>query len=295
MKLNYYPGCTMKNHAKNFEDSAIGSMKKLDVEIVEIDRWNCCGTVYSFATDDLMHHVAPIRNLLRVKENEETDDDVMTLCSMCYNTLKRSNEKVKREPQSLKAINDLMYLEETKYQGDVGVFHLLEFLRDKLTFEEVRKRVVKPLEGLKVASYYGCTLLKPKEVAFDDDEDPTILEELADSLGAEVVDFPYKTECCGSYQTVNKPEVVAEKTNTIVGSAQHNGADVIVVSCPLCAFNLDRRQREAAKINPDLKPTPILYFTQLMALALGCDESEVRLDLHHVDPNPLLNQKGLVE
>ena len=295
MKLNYYPGCTMKNHAKNFEDSAIGAMKKLDVEVVEIDRWNCCGTVYSFATDDLMHHVAPVRNLLRVKENTETDDDVMTLCSMCYNTLKRSNEKVKREPQSLKAINDLMYLEKTKYQGDVGVFHLLEFLRDKLTFEEVRKRVVKPLNGLKVASYYGCTLLKPKEVAFDDDEDPTILEELADSLGAEVVDFPYRTECCGSYQTVNKPEVVAEKTNTIVGSAQHNGADVIVVSCPLCAFNLDRRQREAAKINPDLKPTPILYFTQLMALALGCEESEVRLDLHHVDPNPLLNQKGLVE
>ena len=295
MKLNYYPGCTMKNHAKNFEDSAIGSMKKLDVEVVEIDRWNCCGTVYSFATDDLMHHVAPIRNLLRVKENEETDDDVMTLCSMCYNTLKRSNEKVKREPQSLKAINDLMYLEKTKYQGDVGVFHLLEFLRDKMTFEAVKKRVVKPLDGLKVASYYGCTLLKPKEVAFDNDEDPTILEELVDTLGAEVVDFPYKTECCGSYQTVNKPEVVAEKTNTIVGSAQRNGADVIVVSCPLCAFNLDRRQREAAKINPDLRPTPILYFTQLMALALGCDESEVRLDLHHIDPNPLLNRKGLVE
>lgn len=243
MKLNYYPGCTMKNHAKNFEDSAIGALKKLDVEVVEIPRWNCCGTVYSFATDDLMHHVAPIRNLLRVKEDEESSDDVMTLCSMCYNTLKRSNEKVKREPESLKAINDLMYLEEIKYKGDVGVFHLLEFLRDKMTFENVAERVVKPLKGLKVASYYGCTLLKPKEVAFDDDEDPTILEELADSLGAEVVEFPYRTECCGSYQTVNKPEVVAEKTNTIVGSAQHNGADVIVVSCPLCAFNLDRRQK----------------------------------------------------
>ena len=295
MKLNYYPGCTMKNHAKNFEDSAIGSLKKLDVEVVEIPRWNCCGTVYSFATDDLMHHVAPIRNLLRVKEDEESSDDVMTLCSMCYNTLKRSNEKVKREPQSLKAINDLMYLEEIKYKGDVGVFHLLEFLRDKLTFESVAERVVKPLNGLKVASYYGCTLLKPKEVAFDDDEDPTILEELADSLGAEVVDFPYRTECCGSYQTVNKPEVVAEKTNTIVGSAQHNGADVIVVSCPLCAFNLDRRQKEAAKINPDLKQTPILYFTQLMAIALGCEEKDVRLDLHHIDPNPLLSSKGLVE
>ena len=111
MKLNYYPGCTMKNHAKNFEDSAIGALKKLDIEVVEIPRWNCRGTVYSLATDDLMHHVAPIRNLLRVKEMEDTSDDVMTLCSMCYNTLKRSNERVKREPESLKVINELMYKE----------------------------------------------------------------------------------------------------------------------------------------------------------------------------------------
>ena len=294
MKLNYYPGCTMKNHAKNFEDSAIGALKKLDIEVVEIPRWNCCGTVYSLATDDLMHHVAPIRNLLRVKEMEDTSDDVMTLCSMCYNTLKRSNERVKREPDSLKVINDLMYKEDIKYEGDVNIFHLLEFLRDKFSFDAIEDKVVKPLEGLKVASYYGCTLLRPKEVAFDDEEDPTIMEELVTALGAEAVDFSQKSECCGSYQTVNKPNVVAEQTNKIVSSAQHEGADVIVVSCPLCAFNLDRRQKEAAKLNPELKQTPILYFTQLMAIALGCEEHEVRLDLHHIDPNPLLGEKGLV-
>jgi heterodisulfide reductase subunit B len=292
MKLSYFPGCTLKNHAKNFEDSAICSLEKLGVEVAELSRWNCCGTVFSLATDDLIHHVAPIRNLIRVKEQDS--DRVMTLCAMCYNTLKRANERMKNETEDLDIINDLMYREDTKYEGDVKVFHLLEILKDEIKFQNIIQKVKKSLKGLKVASYYGCYLIRPAEIGFDSPENPTILDDLMENLGATPVDFPHKTECCGAYQTVDKPEVIADRTNQILTSAYTRGAEVAVVSCPLCAFNLDHRQKQTLQKYPEFKNIPVMYFTQLMALALGCPEKALRLDLHYIDPRPLLKQKGLL-
>ena len=292
MKISYYPGCTLKNNAKNFEDSALCSLKRLEVEAVELERWNCCGTVFSLATDDLIHHVAPIRNLIRVKETNT--NKVMTLCAMCFNTLKRANERVKSDPESLDKINKFMYREEVKYEGDVQVLHLLELLRDEIKFENITKKVVKPLKNLKIANYYGCLLVRPKEIGLDDVENPTVLENLMTALGAEAIDFPYKTECCASYQTVDKPENVADRTYHILTSAQSQGAELVSVSCPLCAFNLDYRQKETVQKYPEFKNIPILYFTQVMALALGCPEKDLRLDLHYIDPKPILREKGLL-
>jgi heterodisulfide reductase subunit B len=292
MKISYYPGCTLKNNAKNFEDSALCSLKRLEVEAVELERWNCCGTVFSLATDDLIHHVAPIRNLIRVKE--ANTNKFMTLCAMCFNTLKRANERVKSDPESLDKINKFMYREEVKYEGDVQVLHLLELLRDEIKFENIAKKVVKPLKNLKIANYYGCLLVRPKEIGLDDVENPTVLENLMTTLGADAIDFPYKTECCASYQTVDKPENVADRTYHILTSAQSQGAELVSVSCPLCAFNLDYRQKETVQKYPEFKNIPILYFTQVMALALGCPEKELRLDLHYIDPKPILREKGLL-
>jgi heterodisulfide reductase subunit B len=292
MKISYFPGCTLKNHAKNFEDSAICALNNLGIEVQELDRWNCCGTVFSFATDDLIHHLAPIRNLIRVKEQDS--DKVMTLCAMCYNTLKRSNLRMQKDKESLDIINDLMYRENVKYEGDVTVYHLLELLKDGIKFENLAAKVVKPLKKLKVASYYGCLLVRPKEIGFDDQENPTILDNLMEALGADPIDFPYKTECCAAYQTVDKPEVVADRTYQILTSAQNQGAEVVVVSCPLCAFNLDNRQKHTLKKYPEFKHIPILYFTQLLAIALGCPEETLRLDLHYVDPKPILKEKALI-
>jgi len=292
MKISYYPGCTLKNHAKNFEDSTICSLKTIGVEVEELDRWNCCGTVFSLTTDDLIHHVAPIRNLIRVKEANY--DKVMTVCAMCYNTLKRANERVKSDPDSLEILNNFMDREEIKYEGDVKIFHLLEFLKDEITFENIAKQIVKPLKKLKIASYYGCLLVRPKEIGFDDMENPTILEDLMSVLGANSVDFPYKTECCGAYQTVDNPEIVADRTYQILSSAQDQGAEIVVVSCPLCAFNLDQRQKVTAEKYPAFKNIPVLYFTQPLAIALGCPEETLRFDLNFIDPKPLLNEKGLI-
>lgn len=292
MKISYYPGCTLKSNAKNFEESTFCSLKKLGVEVEELPRWNCCGTVFSLATDDLIHHVAPIRNLLRVKESHS--GRVMTLCAMCYNTLKRANQRVISDPESLEKINKFMYRENIEYHGDVKIFHLLELLRDEITFDIISKKIVKPLTDLRIANYYGCLLVRPKEVGLDDVENPTVLEDLTAAIGGNPVDFPFKTECCGAYQTVDKPDIVADRTFHILTSAQNQGAEVISVSCPLCAFNLDHRQKITAQKYPEFKSLPVLYFSQLMAIALGCSGDDLRFDLHHIDPKPILEGKGLI-
>ncbi len=290
-KLVYYPGCTLKNHASNFDVSTVSSMAKLDVEVEELDRWNCCGTVHALDSDNVMNRVAPITNMIRVKEANASE--FMTSCAMCYNTLKRANIDVKARADALETINDFLSLEETKYEGDVEIVHLLEYLRDRVGFDKLAHKVTKPLKGLRVACYYGCLLVRPKEVAFDDVENPMVMENLIRALGATPVDFSHKTECCGAYQTVDKPDVIADRTDKIMGSAHEEQADLMVVSCPLCAFNLDFRQDDAKRLNPDFQNMPVLYFTQLMALAFGCDESALRLDLQHIDPLPILAERGL--
>ncbi len=293
MKLSYYPGCTMKNHASNFEESLLFSMKHLGVDVQEIERWNCCGTVYSLAQDNAMRQLAPIRNLIRVKEANASR--VMTACSMCYNTLKRANDRVKGDPALLERMNNFMSDETTSYDGDVDVVHPLEVLRElKANSGALSAKVVKPLKGLRVASYYGCLLVRPRSIAFDNVEDPVLLDELVTALGGEAVDFSHKIECCGAYQTVDKPEIVAERTYRILTDAREQGANMVVVSCPLCAFNLDQRQRITHRSYPDFEGLPIVYFTQLMAIAFGCGEAVLKLDLHHNSPRPLLVEKGLL-
>jgi len=291
MKLIYYPGCTLKNSARNFDVSTVSSMAELDVEVEELERWNCCGTVHALGSDNVMNRVAPVTNLIRVKEADASE--FMTSCAMCYNTLKRANIDVKKRPDALKTINEFLSLEETKYQGDVDVLHLLEYLRDRVGFDKVAAKVKKPLKGLRVACYYGCLLVRPKEVAFDDVENPIIMENLITALGATPVNFPLKTECCGAYHAVGSPEIVADRTDKIMGSANEEQVDMVVVSCPLCAYNLDFRQDDARRLNPDFQHLPVLYFTQLMALALECGDDALRFDLHHIDPLPTLAARGL--
>jgi heterodisulfide reductase subunit B len=201
---------------------------------------------------------------------------------------------MKNEPEDLDIINDLMYRENIKYKGDVKILHLLEIFRDEIDLEKISQKVSKPLKGLKLASYYGCYLVRPAEIGFDRPENPTVMDDLVTTLGATAVDFPHKTECCGAYQTVDHPEAVADRTNQILTSARSQGAEAAVVSCPLCAFNLDHRQKKTLQVYPEFKNIPILYFTQLTAIAFGCPEEALRFDLHYVDPRPLLKEKGLL-
>ncbi len=287
-KVAYYPGCTLKDQALGFEDTAIAALGELGMDLAELSRWNCCGTVYCLASDNLMFQTAPIRNLIRVKE--DGFDSVVTLCSMCYNTLKRANDLVRDDAEKLEKLNLFMNREETDYVPDVKVYHLLEFLRDEVGFDKVRERVSRPLEGLKLAAYYGCLLTRPETLGFDDVEDPTSMDDLIKAMGAQPVQYAFKLECCGSYETVASPADVAERTYAIIGSAVSAGAQAIVTSCPLCFYNLDSRQELAKKAHGDLKSIPVLYLTQPLAVAFGLDPELCRFDKCHVDPKPIFEK-----
>lgn len=286
-EIIYYPGCSLKDTAKGFEDSALKVSEEMDVTLKELSRWNCCGTVYSLTDDNLMKQLGPIRNLIRARD--EGSDELYTLCSMCDNTLKRANFLVRREEDKRDKINNFMD-QERDYEGSVEVHHYLELLRDDLGWDEVRDRVVAPLEGLNVAPYYGCMLTRPKEIGLDDPHEPSVFDELVESLGGTPVDFPYETECCGSYNTVDNEEMVLNKTQTITSGANKSGADVIITACPLCHFNLDSRQSDLLEVAPNHKPVPVIYFTQLMAVAFGHPEVN-NFDEHAIDPREVLELK----
>jgi len=290
MKLLYYPGCTLKTSAKNLEKSAFAIMEALGHEMIEMEDWNCCGVVASLTDDDLMHHLAPLRSLIHVEDQGE--DKVVTLCDMCCNTLKQTNLRVKENADDLETLN-LFMDRENDYKGTVKIIHFLEFLRDEIGFDIIKKKVKRPLKGIKIMPYYGCMLLRPREVAIDDAEEPTILNDLLSALGAEVVDNPFKIECCGSYHTIENKELVSKRAHRITSFATDRDSDAIVLSCPLCKFNLDTRGKEAEKMFKDYKQIPVYYYTQLIAIALGLDLEVCGFDQHVVDPLSLLEKKGI--
>jgi heterodisulfide reductase subunit B len=291
MSLAYYPGCTLKTKAKNLEEPAIASMEVLGFKLEEIPRWNCCGAVYSLAEDDLIHQVAPVRNLIRAKEQGK--NELVTLCAFCFNTLKRANLLMRENAEKRNTINSFMD-EEVDYGGEVEVVHLLEVLRDEIGWEALAQKVKLPLRELKVAPYYGCTLLRPREISIDSVEDPTILREFLEALGASPVDFPESTRCCGSYQIVKNPDDISEYAQDILNSALSHGAEALVLTCPLCDYNLGQGQKELMKKDNEFKQMSLFYFTQLLALALGLDSQVCHFELNYGSPEPLLREKNLL-
>jgi len=291
MKLLYFPGCTLKTSAKNLEKSAFAIMEKLGHELVEMDDWTCCGVVSSLSDDDLMRHIAPLRNLIHVEDQDE--DKLITLCDMCCNTLKQTNLRVKENKDDLETLN-LFMDRENDYKRTVKVYHFLEYLRDEIGFDYLKKLVKNPLKNMKIMPYYGCMMLRPREVAIDDAEEPTILSDLLGSLGAEVIDNPFKIECCGSYHTIENKDIVRNRSHRITNYATDLGAEAMVLSCPLCKYNLDYRGKEAEKIFKGYKQIPIYYYTQLIAIALGLDQKICSFDEHIVDPTLLLKKKGIL-
>ncbi|HEY75028.1 MAG TPA: disulfide reductase [Thermoflexia bacterium] len=282
MKVSYYPGCTLSTKAKGYDRSGRAVAAALGMELVELPDWQCCGATFPLATDNSMALIAPTRVL---QQAEEAGDRVAALCAICYHVLKRTQTALERDPEMRDRIN---WFTEQEYRGEVKVVHFLELLRDGLGWEGLAERVVRPLEGLRAAPYYGCLLLRPyDEIYLDDPENPTILHSLVRALGAEPVDFPYNVECCGSYLTVKDPAISADLSQEIVASARMHGAEVIVTACPLCQFNLDYPQRESTE------GIPIVYFTQLMAVALGLPEVDWGMENHYVDPVPLFHKTAV--
>jgi len=300
MKIPYYPGCTLHERAKDFDGSARECAKALGIELEELPIWTCCGAVFPLVTDSVMDILAAVRNLSYASR---IGDKVVTLCSFCYHVLKRANHVMREDPDKRDKAN-LFLRADTKareavesyttedYAGQVEVVHYIEMLRDVVGFDALAKKVKRPLAGLTVAPYYGCMLLRPKdEMKFDDPEQPTIFEDFLGALGCTPVDFPMKTECCGGFQIVNDEELAIACSQTVVTSAVKRGADVIVTTCPLCRYNLDRKQEEMAERVRGFRTVPVIYFTQLLGLALGLPERDLDFSGNTVDPRPVLAEK----
>ncbi len=289
MKISYYPGCTLKTKAKNLDQAAIASLTALGVEVEEIERWNCCGAVHSLTADDLIHQVGPVRNLIRAKE--QGADKLVTLCSMCYNTLARANLIMKNDAIKRDTINRFM-TEEIDYAGEVEVVHFLSFIQEEIGWEAVKEKVKVPLTGLSVAPYYGCTLQRPADVGIEPFGSYNLMTGMLEALGATVVPFNAADKCCGSYQVLGAPAGENSAGAAIVNLAAGAGVEALATSCPLCEYNLGKQQQLMLEKGRIVKNVPTYYFTQLLALALGLDSAVCHFELNTRSSVDLLKDKN---
>jgi heterodisulfide reductase subunit B len=261
MTFSYYPGCTLKTKAKELDEYARKSAQALGITLEELPEWQCCGAVYPMAQDEIATKLSSVRALVSARD---LGRDLITVCSACHHVIKRVNNDMKTNDNIKSKVNNYLKL-DAPYEGETKVIHYLEMLRDVVGFDEIKKKVVNPLTGKKIAAYYGCLLLRPSSaMQFDNPENPTIMEDFIRAIGATPVIYPYRNECCGGYVTVDNPELAEKKCNTIITSAVENEADAIITACPLCMYNLDANTPE--------QDLPIHYFTEVLAEALGVKE-----------------------
>ena len=259
MKISYYPGCTLKTKAKDLDVTARLCAKALGVEMEEIENWQCCGAVYPMATNEVATKLSAFRALDYAKHN---GGKLLTLCSACHNVIKRTNEAAKKDEYFRSHANNYLKLDQP-YQGETEVLHYLEMLKTVVGFDNIKKAVVKPLNR-KIGAYYGCLLLRPSaEMAFDNPENPTIIEDFIKAIGGTPVVYPFRNECCGAYVSLKNADLPKQKSRKVLMSAKEKGAEEVITACPLCLYNL--------QANGD-NILPVKYFTELLAEALGVRE-----------------------
>ena len=262
MKYSYYPGCTLRTKAKDLDAYARASAKALGFELEEIENWQCCGGVYPLGSDEIATKLSSVRALNEAKEKGQ---DLVTLCSACHHVIKRVNDDMRNVEDIRTRANNYMQLDEP-YAGETNVLHYLEVLRDRVGFDELKKKVVNPLKGRKIGAYYGCMLLRPsREMQFDDPENPKMLEDFIRAIGAEPVIYAQRNECCGGYMAVENRSYAAKQAQKIMDNAKAQGAELLITACPLCSYNLLHNTDGAL---------PVVYFTELLAEALGCGEED---------------------
>ncbi|MBQ8850660.1 MAG: CoB--CoM heterodisulfide reductase iron-sulfur subunit B family protein [Clostridia bacterium] len=262
MKVSYFPGCTLRTKAKDLDLYARRSAEALGVELCELENWQCCGGVYVSANDEIASKLSSVRALAAARDEEQP---LVTVCSACHNVIKQTNHAIQSDEFFATKVNNYLAQDKTptEYHGETEVLHFLELLRDKVGFDKVRAAVKNPLTGRKIAAYYGCLLLRPgKVMAFDDPENPTIIEDFIRALGAEPVVYPARNECCGGYIALEDPAAAKKRSNAVSDSAESHGAEAIVTACPLCKYNLVKNGSSL----------PVIYFTELLAEALGVKE-----------------------
>lgn len=259
MKVSYFPGCTLKNKAKDLDMYAYKSAEALGVTLEEIENWQCCGGVFTTANDEVATKLSSVRAL---KYANEKNQPLVSVCSACHNVLKQTNYAMQTNTEFADKVNRYM-AEDGPYNGETEVYHYLEMLRDLVGFDKIKEKVVNTLKGKKIAPYYGCLLLRPNTVMrMDDPENPTIMEDFIRALGADAVVYAKRNECCGGYISAQAPETAKKNSLAIINNAKAAGAEMIITACPLCKYNL-------VKSGADI---PVVYITELLAEALGVKE-----------------------
>ena len=259
MKVSYFPGCTLKNKAKDLDLYAYKSAEALGVTLEEIENWQCCGGVFVTAKDEVATKLSSVRAL---KDAFSKEQPLVTVCSACHNVIKQTNYAVQNDKGFSDKVNRYMG-EDGGYFGEAEVYHYLEMLRDLVGFDTLKEKVVNLLKNKRIAAYYGCLLLRPGSVMkMDDPENPSIMEDFIKALGAQPVAYAKRNECCGGYVSVESPDLAKKSSNQIVQNAKMQGAEMIITACPLCKYNL-------LKNGADI---PVVYFTELLAEALGVKE-----------------------
>lgn len=284
-ELAYFPGCSLHSTAPELDHSSRAICEALGLQLTEPKGWLCCGSSPAHAVDPLLADTLPLINLSLVERSGFTE--MVAPCVACYSRFKTALHHIHQNGQRRAEVEAAL---GQPYQDSVRVWSLLELLTKRVGMDAIQERVVKPLKGLKVVNYYGCLMTRPPQIMqAENPEYPRVMDRLMNALGAESLDWSYKTECCGASLSLTDARLAIELSSKILRAAKTAGADAVVVACSLCHTNLDARQRQ---MNLP-QPIPVLYFTQLMALALGLDEKAMALDKNLTDPRPLLAEKGL--
>jgi len=283
LKVSYYPGCALHGTGKEFGLSVEAVSKALGVELMEVDDWSCCGASSAHATNFKLSLALPARDLMRAEKDGAAD--MMVPCAACFNRMKATQHQLAKDERLKREVEEIV---GDDYRGTLAVRNAIDVFHNLVGPERIREKIVKPLKGLKVVAYYGCLLVRPPEIcAFDDHENPVLMDNIMTALGADSLAWSYKTECCGGSLTITQTKYVVKLVDRLMTMARASGAGCVVTACPVCMANLDMRASESLQL-------PVFYFTELMALAMGLTGPEKWFKMHRVDPRPLLIGLGLI-
>ncbi|MGB9697886.1 MAG: CoB--CoM heterodisulfide reductase iron-sulfur subunit B family protein [Thermodesulfobacteriota bacterium] len=290
MKFAYYPGCSLHSTAIDYGQSIAAVFNRLAIELEEIKDWTCCGASSAHVVDTFLPILMPAKDIWQA---QKMGLDIMAPCAACYNRLRTAVYKLQEKEELRQKVVEVL---REDYQAKIKVRHISDVVVNEYGLEKIGAQIVKDLKGLPVVCYYGCLSARPQKiVAFDDPVDPQYLDRLVNTLGGKSLPWPLKTECCGGSFSISKKEIVLKLTYELLSWAKDQGAEAVVVDCPLCQFNLDSRQGEIEKIYGRTFSLPILYFTQLLGLCLGLGQKELGLDKMSVSPIPLLEERNIFE
>lgn len=286
MRYAYFPGCTSHSTSKEFEASTRAVAKKLGMELVEIPDWSCCGATAAHGKSHLLNIALPARNLAIA---EEMGLDVTTGCAACYQQLANANISMIENNEIREKVNKVT---GKPYKGTLKVKSIVEAI-GIIDPELIKTQIVKPLNGLKIAAYYGCLLVRPPKITgFDDPENPMFLDNIMRLAGAETLDWAHKTECCGASLPNTNLGVAVRLINKILKAAVESGANCVVVACPFCHLNLDWHQKNVNKQLGTTYDMPVFYFTQLLGLALGLNQQDLQFNTHFTDTQKVISLVG---